>query len=53
MSAVVEVKNLTKEYKQKKAVDDLSFEIRQGEILGLLGPNGSGNRPRLTVSSHC
>ena len=42
MSAVVEVKNLTKEYKQKKAVDDLSFEIRQGEILGLLGPNGSG-----------
>ena len=42
MRAVVEVKNLTKEYKQKKAVDDLSFEIRQGEILGLLGPNGSG-----------
>lgn len=42
MNAVVEVKNLTKEYKQKKAVDDLSFEIRQGEILGLLGPNGSG-----------
>ena len=41
MSAVVEVKNLTKEYKQKKAVDDLSLEIRQGEILGLLGPNGS------------
>ena len=29
MSAVVEVKNLTKEYKQKKAVDDLSLEIRQ------------------------
>ena len=28
MNAVVEVKNLTKEYKQKKAVDDLSFEIR-------------------------
>lgn len=53
MNAVVEVKNLTKEYKQKKAVDDLSFEIRQGEILGLLGPNGSGNQPRSTASSRC
>ena len=35
-------KESDKGYKQKKAVDDLSFEIRQGEILGLLGPNGSG-----------
>ena len=29
MNAVVKVKNLTKDYNQKKAVDDLSFEIRQ------------------------
>ena len=42
MSNVIEVKNLTKEYKNLKAIDDLSFEVHEGEILGLLGPNGSG-----------
>ena len=42
MEKVIEVKNLTKEYKNKKAVDNLSFNLYKGEILGLLGPNGSG-----------
>lgn len=42
MKSVIEVKNLTKEYKKLKAIDDLSFEVYEGEILGLLGPNGSG-----------
>ncbi len=36
------VHNLTKSYATVQAVDDLSFEVRQGEILGLLGPNGAG-----------
>jgi len=42
MKNVIEVKELTKEYKKIKAIDDLSLEVKDGEILGLLGPNGSG-----------
>ena len=40
MSHVIEVTHLTKEYKKLRAVDDLSFTVEKGEILGLLGPNG-------------
>ncbi|MGI6204434.1 MAG: ATP-binding cassette domain-containing protein [Anaerovoracaceae bacterium] len=39
---VIEVRDLTKRYKELTAVDDISFDVRKGEILGLLGPNGSG-----------
>lgn len=40
MSIVVQ--NLTKVYGNQKALDDVSFEVKQGEIVGLLGPNGAG-----------
>ena len=36
MNNVIQVKNLTKEYKTLKAIDDISFEVHEGEILGLL-----------------
>lgn len=39
---VVEIKNLSKEFKGNFAVKDLSFEVKKGEILGLLGANGAG-----------
>ncbi len=42
MSALLEVRRLTKTYKSFKAVNDVSFSIRQGQCFGLLGPNGAG-----------
>lgn len=36
MENIIEISNLTKEYKELKAIDDLSFEVKKGEILGLL-----------------
>ena len=42
MNYLVEVKNLKKNYGTKEAVKGISFNIEEEQILGLLGPNGSG-----------
>ena len=42
MSALLEVRQLSKAYRELTAVDGVSFEIRRGTCFGLLGPNGAG-----------
>jgi ABC-2 type transport system ATP-binding protein len=46
---VIELKNLTKRYGRKVAVDDLSLRIEPGEIFGILGPNGAGKTTTMKV----
>lgn len=46
---MIEVKNLTKQYGSKKAVDNLSFTVNDGEILGFLGPNGAGKSTTMNM----
>jgi len=45
----IQVKNLTKKYGSQRAVDDLSFEVKTGEILGFLGPNGAGKTTTMKI----
>ena len=44
MSALISVKNLVRYYGEQCAVDNISFELKAGDILGFLGPNGAGNQ---------
>lgn len=46
---MIEVKNVTKKYGKAVAVDDISFEIKEGEIVGLLGPNGAGKSTTMNM----
>lgn len=46
---MIEVKNLTKQYGMKKAVNDISFTVNEGEILGFLGPNGAGKSTTMNM----
>ena len=49
--SIIEVKNLTKMFNDFVAVDNISFDVKKGEIFGLLGPNGAGKSTTLRVLS--
>ena len=46
---MIKVENLTKEYGANRAVDQVSFTVRKGEVLGFLGPNGAGKSTTMKI----
>ncbi|PIS07862.1 hypothetical protein COT78_01345 [Candidatus Berkelbacteria bacterium CG10_big_fil_rev_8_21_14_0_10_43_13] len=49
MKNVIVIKNLVKQYGELVAVNGISFEVKQGEIFGLLGENGAGKTTTLEI----
>ena len=48
---MIKVENLTKRYAGHPAIQDLSFEVGKGEIMGFLGPNGAGKSTTMRILS--
>lgn len=47
----IEVQHLTKAFGAKKAIDDISFNVKKGEVIGFLGPNGAGKSTTMRILS--
>jgi ABC-2 type transport system ATP-binding protein len=47
----VEINHLTKQYGEQKAVNDISFQAKKGEVLGFLGPNGAGKSTTMKIAT--
>src|ERR1700749_1783805 len=45
----IEIKNLLKQYGEQKAVNNISFNVGKGEIVGFLGPNGAGKSTTMKI----
>ena len=50
---MIKVKGISKQYGNKKAIDNISFTVYQGEILGLLGFNGAGKSTIMNIITGC
>ena len=49
MNNIIEIKNLKKYFKDTKAVDDLSFTVKEGELFAFLGVNGAGKSTTINI----
>ncbi|MCK5060961.1 ATP-binding cassette domain-containing protein, partial [Candidatus Parcubacteria bacterium] len=46
---MIEINNLTKKFGSNVVLDDISFSVKKGEILGFLGPNGAGKTTTMKI----
>lgn len=52
MTALLTVEGVTKNFNNRRVLDDVRFSVRPGEVLGLIGPNGSGNVDLFKENTH-